>query len=64
MSKGKDKAVVQDAFIFPNEAKKLMKETEVIYNSTDEILQFSQDNLCKRCCCIWFIKKKCDVSGQ
>ena len=58
MSKGKDKAVAQDAFIFANEAKKLMKETDVIYNSTDEILQFSQGNLCKLCCCIWYIKKK------
>ena len=30
MSKGKDSVVVQDAFTFADEAKKLMKETEVI----------------------------------
>ena len=30
ISKGKDRVVVQNVFTFANEAKKLMKETEVI----------------------------------
>ena len=53
MSEGKDRVVVQDTFIFANEAKKLMKETEVIYVSTEEILQFSPDNLFEDCCYTW-----------
>ena len=44
MSIGKDRVIVQDAFTFANEVKKLMKETEVIYVSTEDILQFQQDD--------------------
>ena len=42
MSKGKDRVVVQDAFTFADEAKKLMKETEVIYIIAEEKLRFLQ----------------------
>ena len=44
MNKGKDRVVVQDAFTFTNEVRKLMKEAEVIDISTEEILQFSPEN--------------------
>ena len=56
-SRGKDRVVVQDTFTFANEAKKLTKETEVIYVSTEEVLQFSQDNPFEDCVVIPGISK-------
>ena len=60
-SKGKDRVVVQDTFTFANEAKKLTKETEVIYVSTEEVLQFSQDNPFEDCVVIpgYLVYQKC-----